>query len=229
MTMEKMALDSDISTVISRLDRTTTESLLISFATEILRVQHHLSAMHARIIAMEVGASLRDSIPGATEGGNGTDLPRLITIEASFALSAEAGFYCLEYDNHGTPYRWTGPEPLFFFELLLDRSTFLNVHLRYLRLQVPAVGNAIRCYVDGKEVESIVTEKDGEFEISSMIPPREVSGATIIMFDCSRVQSPSEQGQSEDTRRLGLAFRWLKIAPDGRRTVSRTHASKVDR
>jgi hypothetical protein len=217
--MEKTDLDIELSTIIARLDQSTLESLLSSVATELLRIHNALSNARARITALEVIATLNDKIIAADNPQAFDNLPRSIIIEASFALSAETGFYWLEYDTTGRPYRWTGPESLFFFELFVDRNYPLDMSLRYSRLQVPGI-NPVRCYVDGKEVEVKIRDVDGEFEVYAVIPPRRFLGGTVIMFECWNVQVEKEQ--SADSRKLGLAFRWLKI--DGE-----SHCSAIDR
>lgn len=225
--MDRANYDLDVAAILARLDRSTSDSLLSSFAAELLCLHNALSNMHARVTALEVSATLKDNVANVNNRHASDDLPRSITIEASFALPAEAGFYWLEYDNNGRPYRWTGPEPLFFFELFINRRYPLDMRLRYSKLQEPGDGKLIRCYVDGKELESELTEIDGEFEVSAVIPERDLLGGTIVMFECANVQSPSEKGNSDDSRKLGLSFRWLKIDGDRYYTSADAQASNA--
>ena len=77
-------------------------------------------------------------------------MPPSVIIDAAFSLSVECGFYYLEYDENGTPYRWTGPEPSFFFEVLVDRKAPANLRMHYSHIHSKEVEQFVQCYVDGR-------------------------------------------------------------------------------
>lgn len=210
--MEHLKFDSDAATILARLDRSSPDALLASLGAELLRLHEAYAAMSARLNALEVTQSLQDKVLEAEQLHQLSELPNALSIEASFALPASAGFYALEYDNVGNPFRWTGPDPVFHFEIMLNRTGPANLCMRYMRLFAALSNQKVRCYVDGDEIETEHWAIDSECEVRGLIPPREGPGATVVMFVCPRVASPADLHVSEETRKLGLAFRWLKIA-----------------
>ncbi len=213
--MNNIVLDTDIEAVLSRLDRTNLEAMLRSLAAEFIRVNRAYSGLIARMAAVEVTATLHDRIAGENRETDFARYPQSLTIDAAFALSAESGFYHLEYDQSGKPYRWTGPEPTFWFEVFVDRRGAAELVLRYSQLYLQTPGQYVRCFVDGVEIDVETVPVDGEFEVRAVLPPRADAGGTVVSFVCPGVRSPGEMDYSGDTRKLGLAFRWLRVERTG--------------
>jgi hypothetical protein len=163
--------------------------------------------------AFEIMQTVHDRIVASAETQTIASMPRSVVIDAAFSLSVESGFYYLEYDVRGVPYRWTGPDPSFFFEVFVDRQAAATVRLRYSQIYSQEVGQPIQCYVDGEEIETTAIDVDGEFEVFGILPSRDSIGGTVLSFICPGVSSPSTVEQSHDDRQLGLAFRWLRIDP----------------
>src|SRR5579883_1632117 len=201
-------MDSDVTQILARLDRSSPEKLLSSIAEELLRVHRAYQALVARMNALEITQSTYDQMVASGEPEALQSLPQATVIDASFSLSSEAGFYHLEYDSLGVPYRWTGPEPTFLFELFIDRRSPAAIRLRFSQPTFSQTQRGVRCYVDGHEVATTLVEIDGEFEVHGTLPARELVGGTVLSFVCPSVSAPDGQ---QDIRLLGLVFRWLRI------------------
>lgn len=201
---------ADLEKILERIDRSSPDSLLMSLVEELVLLQESHRDLQARITAMEVFQGIGDRV--LTDSTKVRfDLPTAVTIDGAFSLSSKNGFYGVEYDHTGGPYRWTGPDPTFHFEVMVDRKQKLDLRLRYSQLFVHLPDTSVRCFVDGIEVEGKTIVVDREFELRALIPEREKFGATVLTFVCPGVQSPMEAGMSDDMRKLGLAFRWLKL------------------
>jgi len=111
--LDKLSLDTDVDKILARLDRTSPEALLKSIAQELLRLHQAFDMLAARMHALEITQTTYDQMVTSSETIAFAPLPRTALIDASFSLSTESGFYPLEYDNLGVPYRWTGPNRLF--------------------------------------------------------------------------------------------------------------------
>jgi hypothetical protein len=211
--------------ILARLDRSSPDNLLAALTEELARLHEANQAAFARIAALEIFQTISDQVldsdPSVT-----SELAQSLCVDAAFSLNADNGFYRLEYDSHGAAYRWTGPEPTFYFELLLDRSSPAFLSLRFLKIfMAPSPEKVLRCFVDGQPVVVQTRPIDGEFELNAVIPQRKTKGGSVISFLCPSVQSPQTAGVSQDRRRLGLAFRWLKIE---RATVEQSTAPDVN-
>jgi hypothetical protein len=216
----KMELEGTLAAILARIDRSSPDKLLVSLAGELERLHQANQAVLAKIAALETFQSISDQV--LELGSNApTESAESVTVDAAFSLSAENGFYGIECDAKGTPYRWTGPEPAFYFDLLIDRSSTAALTLRFLKIfGHPSPENRLRCFVDGQSVAVQTREVDGEFELNAELPRRSATGGSVIMFLCPSSRSPLTEGTSQDKRCLGLAFRWLKVdrAAEGKHT-----------
>jgi hypothetical protein len=204
----------EAATVASRLNHPTLEGFMTALVAELVRLHEANAALAARLVALEVTQSLHDRIAEPLADRADSVLPRSLLIDSAFPLPAHGGFQPLEYDSAGRAFRWTGPEPTFHFELMIDRSAPAALRLRCCQLRVQFPTRPIRCFVDGAEIATDRIAVDGEFEIAARLPSRDQPGATVIMF---LVPGPQAESLfSAEPRKLWLAFRWLKI--DGEAT-----------
>jgi len=206
--LDKLSLDPDVAQILARLDRSSPDKLLNSIAEELCRLQQAYQTLVARMHALEITQFAYDQMISSGEPTALEAMPETTVIDASFSLSTEAGFYQLEYDSHGVPYRWTGPEPTFLFELFIDRRLPATIRMRFSQATFAEAQQSVRCYVDGHEIATALVEMDGEFEVRGMLPSRDLVGGTVVSFVCPSVSAPAGQ---QDIRLLGLVFRWLRI------------------
>jgi hypothetical protein len=206
--LDKSSLDTDVVHILERLDRSSPDKLLNSIAEELHRLHRAHQALVARMHALEITQSTYDQMIASGDPAALQAFPQATVIDASFSLSTEAGFYHLEYDTQGVPYRWTGPEPTFLFELFVDRRLPATIRMRFSQATFAATQRSVRCYVDGHEVATALVEVEGEFEVRGTLPSRDLVGGTVVSFVCPSVSAPAGQ---QDIRLLGLVFRWLRM------------------
>lgn len=146
-----------------------------------------------------------------------------LKIDASYPLSSYQGFYALEYDSNGLPYRWTGPEPTFFFDLHLDRTLPLKFNL-ILYLKSPEQ-QRIRCFSDEVEIPLQSNEIEPNFwKFSGILFPREIIGLTRVMFVVPKVY----KAEDPDTRILGVVFKEFSINPASEEEIENYLEKRVD-
>ena len=208
--MAEISRDIDIPTILARLDRSAPENLLASLASEFMLLHRGYLSLLARVNALEVSQTLLDQV-AAPRTVAAEPLPRSVIIDAAFSLATEAGFHAVEYDQQGNQYRWTGPDSTFYFQILIDRSVPARLRLHGMRIYSEIPDQKIRCYVDGWDIEIDQVVVQGGFELQGTLPARHTPGGTAITFVCPALGSPADHGYSDDKRRLGLAFRWLRI------------------
>ena len=136
--------------------------------------------------------------------------PKQTQIGADEAILDVFGFHQFEHDESGNPYRSTGPQRYFSFNLFVDRRTPAGFILSFRDLYAQVSVERLRAFVDGKEVLVSLHKMLNGWEARGVIPPRREPGATVLTFVVPQVLSPRSKGQ-EDTRLLGLSFRALTV------------------
>ena len=134
-------------------------------------------------------------------------------LDAGMPLSADSGFYALEYDQKGRHYRWTGPESTFHFNFHLDRTSPLKFTLL---VQEPdrSLSTKLRCFTDHIECPLVCVDVEDSCEYSGILFPREIYGLTCLTFQVPKVFIPNSDGDSmKDIRTLGVMFRQIAISP----------------
>lgn len=225
--MKDRILDVEVEAVLARFDRSSSEALLFSLAAEIARLNRSHATALARIEALETIGAVVDRMAASQDGAALTDLARAIVVGANYSLSGASGFYKLEYDVHGVPFRWTGPDPHFHFEFFVDRREGAPFSLRFLRRYGTESLDGICAFADGQEIPLELVRVHGGVEAKGLLPARSEPGGTVLMFVCPAPVCPAEAGHSTDHRRLGLAFEWLKVEARGAEQADR-HAPQVE-
>jgi hypothetical protein len=206
-----MQFNNSTVDILGRVDRSSPDKLLSSLAAELALLHQANQVLLARIAAIETFQSISDRVLESDADAT-VELAKSVNVDAAFSLSADSGFYGLEFDSNEVPYRWTGPGPAFYFELLLDRSSPAVLTLRFMTVFMrPSPEKILRCLVDGQPVELHTRAVSGGFESRAILPPRRARGGSVVMFLCPCLQPPAAADAPRDTRWLGLAFRWLQI------------------
>ncbi len=206
--MSQSTLGASVSAVLARFDRSNPEKLLVSLATEIVRLNREQADLAARLLAVERLQAVADLLlPSGEETSPSDELPKSVLIDATHSLMDDAGFYPLEFDATGaTAFRWTGPSAQFSLPLFIDRRHGGKFKLYFSRFAAQVSPSFMRCLVDGKPAEVTVHTLASGFELSGNLLPRLDSGASVISFTVPATASPAQLGQSNDTRQLGLCF-----------------------
>jgi hypothetical protein len=139
-----------------------------------------------------------------------TQLPHSLCIDAAQLFEPGNGFYQLEYERNGQPFRWTGPGRDFSFSLFIDRTASLQVRLEVAYMMDPTRQNDLVVLVDGELLACTLTRQTGCWIGEVIVPALPASQATNLVFVVPCVIKPDS---NNDTRTLGVAFRKLAITP----------------
>lgn len=136
---------------------------------------------------------------------------RKAAIEAGMPMPADRGFYGLERDGVGNPFRWTGPTPSFHFDVHLDRT----VPLRFV-LQMPMWGaehaNGLRAVSDDMTLPLLRRPGNRVLDFEGMLLPREALGVTRLTFIADHVSTVAAESEDHAARQLGVPFLRLTIS-----------------
>jgi hypothetical protein len=136
---------------------------------------------------------------------------RKAVVEAGMPMPADRGFYALERDGVGNPFRWTGPTPAFHFDFHLDRS----VPLRFT-LQMPLWGAehaaGLRAACDDMIVPLLRRQGNRVLDFEGVLLPREALGVTRLTFIADHVKAVASDSDDGATRQLGVPFLRLTVA-----------------
>jgi hypothetical protein len=208
--MDKLNFDFDESAVLRRFDRSSPDALLKSIAREIVKLQR---AQAEIAVKMEVFASLQavaDRMVASGAGVREVSYPSRVVIDPAQSFQGSMGFYELEHDPEGQPYRWTGPDPRFSFEFFINRKTPAKFVLRFGPLFSGGSPVGLLCFVDGEPAPIKLQAATTCFEAIGVLPPRQDGGGSVLSFVCPQMASPASQGH-DDARMLGLLFRRLIV------------------
>jgi hypothetical protein len=135
---------------------------------------------------------------------------RKAVVEAGMPMPADHGFYALERDGVGNPFRWTGPGQAFHFDFHLDRS----VPLRFI-LQMPLWGGdhaaGLRAISDEMTLPLVRRAGNRVLDFEGVLMPREALGVTRLTFVAERVSTVTSDTDENPTRQLGVPFLRLTV------------------
>lgn len=135
---------------------------------------------------------------------------RKLAIEAGMPMPTERGFYALERDGVGNPFRWTGPGATFHFDLHLDRS----VPLRFV-MQMPLWGaehaQGLRASSDDTTLPLVRRPGHRVLDFEGVLMPRESLGLTRLTFTASHLSTVPADAEETTTRQLGIPFLRMSI------------------
>lgn len=197
------ALVKSLTTMIGRLE--------INQETQLSTINQIQKLLEVRDIVLSDEAKL-PSFPGISN----------ITINADMPMEGGRGFYELEFNSAGAPYRWTGPENAFSFRLLLDRSQDLNLTLTAVNTLDKLNRESLLCNVNGVSIElepdTVIGQKDeAAIAFSGVLPAladtQRFNSSSLLKFYVPSVLRPAELWEdNSDQRLLGLAFTSLEIS-----------------
>lgn len=135
-----------------------------------------------------------------------------IIITADYPLSAENGFYEMEYDDQGNTMRWTGLSSSFFFDLCFDRTKPKEIILEISSPLSEKNITELKCFIDNIETKVTTKNNKGVEEIRALIPKNNSINNTKISFVVPELIKPCEiNSDSKDNRNLGIIFYQLLI------------------
>ena len=135
-----------------------------------------------------------------------------LIITADFPLSADHGFYELEYDQQGKTMRWTGLSNSFFFDLCFDRTKDKKLILEVLSPLSEQNISQMQCFVDNRETKLSISKEQGNCQVTASIPTTSSFANTKISFVVPELIKPCDiDSEQKDTRTLGVVFYRLVI------------------
>ena len=181
---------------------------LESLMLELARQQALIDDLALQVRVLRAERSLGEALlPRVETSYGGLDRAHL---DAGMPLDPEKGFYALEYDGNGQPFRWTGPQPVFSFDLHLDRRGPLAVALQ-IASGYGEVSDRLRAFSDGVELPLTRQTVAGGVAYSLVLLPRAMPGITRLSFLVKKLFTPA--ASHIDQRKLGVVFRELDVVP----------------
>ena len=208
--MTKTGPDLSESSIVQRFDRSSPDALLKSIAKELVRLGQANVLLEARLAAMESLQAIADRIAAGEEGDVASHYPSHVSIDAANSYLGALGFYEVEHDHNGVPYRWSGPERQFSFQIFVDRRESARFTLKFGQIYANAPLEGLLCFADGERVELTVKRVAAGHEAKGLLPLRKDSGGSVLTFLCPATESPEERGFA-DRRQLGISFRVLTV------------------
>ena len=187
--------------------------LVDAIADEICDLHAHVDRIAEQLRLLPLYQSFSERMDLLEEAGVGqVQLPQRLTIEASHLFVTDHGFYTLEYDSSGRAYRWTGPRRDFYFVVYVDRSVPLRLELEIFRMVDRRLQSDIVLLADGVPMPLHLDTARDCIVGRAVLPVHSRTRATSLIFVVPCVL-PEPKGL--DARHLGVAFRELRIRPDG--------------
>lgn len=189
-------------------DNNLVDSLVKELALLRLINDERYEALQERVTAMKAHMTMRDILlPTAQSHYEGS---KQVKIEAAMPITAAQGFYAIEHTKKGEPFRWTGPEKSFFFDLHLCRSVALTFTLTLARWGT-APSNPIRCFSDNCEIVLTKNLTDTLIKYSAVLLPRrgDFVGVTRLEFLVADMFRPNPNDVASPL--LGVVFNQFTV------------------
>jgi hypothetical protein len=176
------------------------------------QLSDEVAALRREMAAIKLVQQARDILlPQAREQYAGR---RKLVVEAGMPMPADRGFYGLERDGVGNPFRWTGPQAAFHFDFHLDRT----VPLRFV-LQMPLWGaehaQGLRATSDEAVLPLVRRAGHRVLDFEGVLMPRESLGVTRLTFIAHKLSTVPADVEETSTRQLGVPFLRLAVSEIG--------------
>jgi hypothetical protein len=163
-------------------------------AQEIIGDPDEVHAGHARLI----------------DPADGGVVSRTFSFTAAQIRDGYPGFFDLEFEGSGIPFRWSGRQPWFSFSIPIDRCTPVELTLKVISVVDFERQSLIAVEVDGLEYALKLNKvADGHAEGRLVLPSRFSAGATSLAFKVPvLLRTKGTKG-----KKVGIAFRELSLQP----------------
>ncbi|GJD54287.1 hypothetical protein [Methylobacterium dankookense] len=135
------------------------------------------------------------------------DAPNRIKLVSNELWDPADGFYAVEWDSEGIPFRWTGPHRAFRFLVTFNRDASARLVLTALFSHAKFEMAKVLCRIDGKLEPVQVTELERSHELHADVPAKPGSRTLLVEFELPDVQPAAHP----DPRVLGIAVHSLTI------------------
>jgi hypothetical protein len=141
--------------------------------------------------------------------------PRVQELTYHFDKLAGEGWYLPEQLPDGTYFSWSGPETCSVLELPLAEEVALAVRFCVAGAVSEDILYSLRVSINHYPVALTHAYLNQQFIFQGVLPRDAVQHDRYfseIAFEVSETKAP-RNGQGEDKRKLGVAFKWLQILP----------------
>lgn len=189
--------------------------LVNALAGELWQLPQQAAALSATLhelrLFQDYAAHLIEAEPAAHPA---LALPDHVTVHAHEVFDPQDGFYQLENDADGRPFRWTGPQRHVSIVVCIDRSVALNIVMEVIALIDDARQRNMSLLVDGTTIPFPLDPVPGGYVGRANLPPARHAERTRLTFLVPHVAL--ETAGCANPRLLGFAFRSLAISPAAR-------------
>jgi hypothetical protein len=145
------------------------------------------------------------------------------SIEYDFSTSMSgSGWYAREVLSDGKIFRWTGPDTTATIDFPLRRDSDLRVQFHISLYLTQDILDSLRLRVNDTLIETKRTTNNSGIVFEGVIPKSALQTEKNFVrfsFEVNHTVSPhSINLDSLDVRMLGLAFSWIKIIPDNKKS-----------
>jgi hypothetical protein len=194
----------DIDTRVRKLLEKSGSEFVKGVVEEFVELHREIAALKRELAALTAYQASQDRLLTVESTiAKLTALPHSVVVEPDQMLRAQDGFYPLEHTSDGIPFRWTGPEQHFSFDVFIDRTHGAEARLEILNCIDFEVQKNIALLVDGENVPVTLEQVGMGFIATSALLPRSVANATNLVYALPATLMPLG---SKDTRALGVAF-----------------------
>jgi hypothetical protein len=201
---------------------------LVKGLVDELAALHQLCNELGRLIQqLQIQQSFSGHLFALEDASNaGARLPTQLHIYAAQLLEPQEGFYSLEYEDDGVPFRWTGPQRHFSFRVNIDRQMPLVIELEVRWLMDEPRQRDLNLLVDGHIFPFRLMPGGPGFIGRTVLPATDRQAMTNLTFV---VPATVRLGfGAADQRELGIAFRKLAIQPAGAEASAALAAEMAD-
>jgi len=215
--MDAAEIRKRASQIKQQLMRSSGPKLLDELSNQLAAQEWIIEQLTSRMEKIEAAQDLDGAMVSDRAESHGPPAPATAAVRMDEFLSSEQGFYELEHDANGAPYRWTGPSRRFAFEVHVDRAQAVTAFLQVISSVAPEQVSGLTATCDGRTVRVTAATRGGVSGVAVELPARKGGRPTLLAFEVPRTISPnSVDPSSPDQRSLGMAIGGLLLEPTRR-------------
>lgn len=126
------------------------------------------------------------------------------------------GWYSREFLSNSEVFRWTGPDTASFIDFPLKSDKDMEIKFQIINCLDEDILSSLKLKVNDSTIDIKIDESKDMLIFYGIVPRSVVDNSKFIRltFEVNHTTSPhSIDPQSNDDRKLGLAFKWLSINP----------------
>lgn len=117
----------------------------------------------------------------------------------------------IEFSASDVSYRWSGAGPKIPFHFMLNRNNKLEMQIRLFALIKPEYSKQLKVFIDGQHIKHRFYIDGSLFVVSCTLPVSTSTSPTEILVLLPGTHCPSELGEGQDRRTLGIAISEIRF------------------